>query len=392
MSLRARKFIMNDPAPATMPDSTPFYDEGCYYSLNLLVYEIAPVAPLQKDEDGTLFEKVMWVATAGGRDVLERSEVVEEAVGVEGKEHQDNSSEYQGQPKELWLQSLANPILHLERTGGPATTTTLGTGTLSNSAPTENQCPVGLTSTSTTTITIIIMVGVSFELPTNVREAIPESVLRGHLARCPVEARGYDRHLLFRPEALFPHRTLYVEEEEEEWVYVEPARPREIMGAVPCVGSYCRLVLPDRRRFTGRITRVVEYQRTRIILRVEHPYSPAIVTVAVPYPFYEGTRWWYVGLLRWFGIWTARRQDVFHVTQQTTTTPTRLCSWEDTARNQYEATPSKPWKVPQWRNSSQPQGGWGEFSHVLVITGTFLMILRRFRKDEEGPRRTFVIQ
>ncbi|KAI9062470.1 hypothetical protein FKP32DRAFT_1604315 [Trametes sanguinea] len=263
------------------------------------------------------------------------------------------------------------------------------------------------------------MVGVSFELPTNVREAIPESVLRGHLARCPVEARGYDRHLLFRPEALFPHRTLYVEEEEEEWVYVEPARPGEIMGAVPCVGSYCRLVLPDRRRFTGRITRVVEYQRTRIILRVEHPYSPAIVTVAVPYPFYEGTRWWYVGLLRWFGIWTARRQDVFHVTQQTTTTPTRLCSWEDTARNQYEATEairgsanllSKPWKVPvssgnccnilevletprqQWRNSSQPQEGWGEFSHVLVITGTFLMILRRFRKDGKGPRRTFVIQ
>ncbi|KAJ2974178.1 hypothetical protein NUW54_g11932 [Trametes sanguinea] len=75
--------------------------------------------------------------------------------------------------------------------------------------------------------------GVSFELPTNVREAIPESVLRGHLARCPVEveASGYDRHLLFRSEALFPHRTLYVEEEEEEWVYVEPARPGEVMSA-----------------------------------------------------------------------------------------------------------------------------------------------------------------
>ncbi|KAL7280482.1 hypothetical protein ACG7TL_005414 [Trametes sanguinea] len=95
--------------------------------------------------------------------------------------------------------------------------------------------------------------------------------------------------------------TLYVEEGEEEWVYVEPACPGEVMSTVPCVGSYCRLVLPDRRRFTGRITRVVEYQRTRIILWVEHPYSPAIVTIAVPYPDYEGTRWWYVGLLRWFG-------------------------------------------------------------------------------------------
>ncbi|KAJ2967295.1 hypothetical protein NUW54_g13543 [Trametes sanguinea] len=69
------------------------------------------------------------------------------------------------------------------------------------------------------------MVGVSFELPTNVREAIPESVLRGHLARCPVEASGYDRHLLFRSEALFPHRTLYVEEEVEDEQAEEEEEP-----------------------------------------------------------------------------------------------------------------------------------------------------------------------
>ncbi|KAL7280537.1 hypothetical protein ACG7TL_005472 [Trametes sanguinea] len=62
--------------------------------------------------------------------------------------------------------------------------------------------------------------------------------------------------------------------------------------------------VPDNRRFTGRITRVLEYQQTCIILRVEHPYSPAIVTLAVPYPFYEGTRWWYIRLRWWFGYLT----------------------------------------------------------------------------------------
>ncbi|KAL7278571.1 hypothetical protein ACG7TL_007570 [Trametes sanguinea] len=57
-----------------------------------------------------------------------------------------------------------------------------------------------------------------------------------------------------------------------------------MMEVIPRVGSFCQLVLPDNRRFTGRITRVLEYQQTRIILRVEHPYSPAIVTLAEQNP------------------------------------------------------------------------------------------------------------
>ncbi|KAL7280486.1 hypothetical protein ACG7TL_005418 [Trametes sanguinea] len=148
------------------------------------------------------------------------------------------------------------------------------------------------------------MLGVSLELPLTIRNTIPPSVLQGCLPRCPVETRGPDRHILFCPEALFPHRSRQVEVDEEGWEYTEPVGLSHIMEVIPRVGSFCQLVLPDNRRFTGRITRMLEYQQTRIILRVEHPYSPAIVTLAVPYPFYEGTQWWYIRLRRWFGYLT----------------------------------------------------------------------------------------
>ncbi|KAI0654533.1 hypothetical protein C8Q70DRAFT_1058307 [Cubamyces menziesii] len=144
------------------------------------------------------------------------------------------------------------------------------------------------------------MVGVSFDLPVAVQHAIPRSVQADQIPRCPVVSYGLDYHVLFRPDGLFPHQLRPValgEEvgEQEVWVNVEPTgkevRPRWF---VPRVGSYCRLVLPDQRRFTGRISRVVEYQQTRVILWVEHPHSPASITLAVPYPFFEGTRWWRV--------------------------------------------------------------------------------------------------
>ena len=152
-----------------------------------------------------------------------------------------------------------------------------------------------------------IMVGVSFDLPLAVQHAIPRDVQPDQIPRCPVVAYGLDHHVLFRPDGLFPHRLRPVAlgeevDERDVWVDVEPAnkevRPRWF---VPRVGSYCRLVLPDQRRFTGRITRVVEYQQTRIVLWVEHPHSPASVTLAVPYAFFEGTRWWYIRLRSWLG-------------------------------------------------------------------------------------------
>ncbi|KAJ8490081.1 hypothetical protein ONZ51_g2528 [Trametes cubensis] len=126
------------------------------------------------------------------------------------------------------------------------------------------------------------MVGVSFDLPLAVQHAIPRNVQPDQIPRCPVVAYGLDHHVLFRPDGLFPHRLRPVALGEE-------------------VDDYCRLVLPDQRRFTGRITRVVEYQQTRIILWVEHPHSPASVTLAVPYAFFEGTRWWYIRLRSWLG-------------------------------------------------------------------------------------------
>ncbi|KAJ3007722.1 hypothetical protein NUW54_g3434 [Trametes sanguinea] len=239
------------------------------------------------------------------REHEEKAEQLREALDAwQGGGHQDGSGGYRENGRIDWARGLIWDSSALRASSGAARHQSgLAPGhgeVLTISVPMGNRCAVGLTTTSITTI-IIIMVGVFFELPTNVREAIPESVLQGHLTCCPIRARGYKCHLLFRSKALFPHRTLYVEEEEEEWVYIESARPGEVMSAVPCVGSYCCLVLPDRHQFTGRITCVVEYQRAHIVLWVKHPYSPAIVTIAVPYPFYDGTQWWYVGLLRWFG-------------------------------------------------------------------------------------------
>ncbi|KAI0356120.1 hypothetical protein OH77DRAFT_1423711 [Trametes cingulata] len=150
------------------------------------------------------------------------------------------------------------------------------------------------------------MAGVSFKIPLNVRDTIPEQ-FSNQLRLCPVETHGWNQHVLFAPDGLFPHcsRTVVFEDGAgniEEWVAVDPVdetvRPR---GIVPRLGSYCRLVFQDRRRFVGRISRVVEYQETRIVLWVEHTYSPASITLAVPYPFYEGTQWWYIRLRRLLG-------------------------------------------------------------------------------------------
>ncbi|KAH9895921.1 hypothetical protein C8Q73DRAFT_780830 [Cubamyces lactineus] len=115
------------------------------------------------------------------------------------------------------------------------------------------------------------MVGVSFDLPAAVQHAIPQSVQADQIPRCPVVSYGPDHHILFQPDGLFPHRLRPValgEEvgEQEVWVNVEP---------------------------TGK--------ETRVILWVEHPHSPASITLAVPYPFFEGTRWWYIRLRSWFG-------------------------------------------------------------------------------------------
>lgn len=153
----------------------------------------------------------------------------------------------------------------------------------------------------------ITMVGTSYDLPLNVRCTIPQQIPDSQLRRCPVVSGGRNQHVLFSPDGLFPHRLRQValdgaDHEEDAWVGVEPTSPKvQRMWFVPGVGSYCRLVLPDQRRFMGRITRVVEYQQTRIILWVEHPYSPASITLAVPYSFYEGTQWWYIWLRRLFG-------------------------------------------------------------------------------------------
>lgn len=154
------------------------------------------------------------------------------------------------------------------------------------------------------------MVGTSYDLPLNVRHTIPQHILDGQIQRCPVISCGRNQHIQFSPDGLFPHQQVLLKQEnymEDAWIGVEPAALKvERMSFVPQAGNYCRLVLPDQRRFMGRITRVVEYQKTRIILWVEHPYSPACITLAVPYPFYEGTRWWYIRLR---GLFRCLRPD-----------------------------------------------------------------------------------
>ncbi|KAI0640366.1 hypothetical protein C8Q79DRAFT_930654 [Trametes meyenii] len=151
------------------------------------------------------------------------------------------------------------------------------------------------------------MVGTSYDLPPTVRCTIPQDLPDEQLRRCPVRLNGQDQHILFWPEGLFPHQSRLVAvgedvEAQDEWVDVSPVASRvQRLGFMPAVGNYCRLVFPNQRRFMARVSRVIEYQETRIILWVEHTYSPAGITVAVPYPFYEGTQWWYLRLMRFLG-------------------------------------------------------------------------------------------
>ncbi|KAI0669484.1 hypothetical protein C8Q78DRAFT_992607 [Trametes maxima] len=151
------------------------------------------------------------------------------------------------------------------------------------------------------------MVGTSYDLPPTVRSTIPQDLPNEQLRRCPVRLNSQDQHVFFWPEGLFPHhlRPVAVSEDveaQDEWIDVAPIGSRvQRMGFVPAVGNYCRLVFPNQRRFMARVSRVVEYQETRIILWVEHTYSPVGITVAVPYPFYEGTRWWYLRLMQFLG-------------------------------------------------------------------------------------------
>lgn len=75
-------------------------------------------------------------------------------------------------------------------------------------------------------------------------------------------------------------------------------------SAVPPCGTVCWLILPDKlehgqtfirgARFLGRILRVAEYQETRVIMLIQHIQSPAILSLAVPYEYFEGdtSSWW----------------------------------------------------------------------------------------------------
>ncbi|KAI0364283.1 hypothetical protein BV20DRAFT_1057318 [Pilatotrama ljubarskyi] len=70
------------------------------------------------------------------------------------------------------------------------------------------------------------MAGVSFEIPLNVRDTIPEQ-FSNQLRLCPAETHGRNQHVLFAPDGLFPHRSRTIAFEDgagniEEWVAVDP--------------------------------------------------------------------------------------------------------------------------------------------------------------------------
>ena len=72
------------------------------------------------------------------------------------------------------------------------------------------------------------------------------------------------------------------------------------VDSVPIPGTLCEFKRPDGKSFHGKVTRVVAYQVTRVIVQVEHRTSYGRFTLAVPYMYYVPTSW---SVLAWVARW-----------------------------------------------------------------------------------------
>ena len=126
----------------------------------------------------------------------------------------------------------------------------------------------------------------SITLPESIRESFAGELENQHVSRIPVAVRSHCPHLLFNP----PHLPVYQVRITRDGLY----NPQLLSGSeqyhhMPGPGGLCWLIFEDpQQRFLGYVIRVAEYQESRLILLVGHVRSPAIVSVAVPYEYYDG--------------------------------------------------------------------------------------------------------
>ena len=126
----------------------------------------------------------------------------------------------------------------------------------------------------------------SINLPEVIRHHLPEDLTNDQVPRVPVASRSGFPHLLFDPTSLsaFKYELTCQGEYKRDLIHGSIKYSR-----MPPVGEFCWLLInKDAQRFLGRITRVAQFQETRVIVVVEHVRSPAIVSVVVPYEFYCG--------------------------------------------------------------------------------------------------------
>ena len=124
--------------------------------------------------------------------------------------------------------------------------------------------------------------------PPQQRFAIPDQILSGLLSQleandiilCPVVTKQNSHHLHFST-APFHRQEMHA------------------FSPVPPPNCPCWLVFPNGlnrngQRFLGRIIRVAEYQQTRIIVLVQHIQSLGILSLTIPYEYFDGdtSSWW----------------------------------------------------------------------------------------------------
>ena len=66
-------------------------------------------------------------------------------------------------------------------------------------------------------------------------------------------------------------------------------------------GRLCTFIRNDGRPFTGRVTRLIEHQRTRLLLQVTHVNSLARFSLVVPYELYYSPK--KARFFRWIEWW-----------------------------------------------------------------------------------------
>ena len=139
----------------------------------------------------------------------------------------------------------------------------------------------------TFTLFITIMNRPSTSLPEPIRAVLRKSFDLRTVPRVPVYIHSSSHHLLFdTAQLLHHHRHPPSPSVNQKDALVAPEATH--FSLVPEVGKECWLVLHHGHRFLGKIIKVAQYQATQVLLLVAHIRSPAILSMAVPYEFWQG--------------------------------------------------------------------------------------------------------